>query len=252
MQEVRQRQPTAPWLASYPSGVDWSADFPAMPLWDLFDQTVGRYAEKPCLDFLGRSWTYAQIGRLVDRAAAGLQALGVGQGTKVGLFLPNCPYFVICFFAVLKAGGTVVSYNPLYAPREIEHQIGDSETDLMVTLDLEAMLPKLQGMLAGTRLKAIIVCKMADSLPFAKKLLFPVLKAREIAAVPGEPGEARHAGLGALPGGASPRGRRCAGARGGQGWRLSHLPLSPRHGLSCGRQYGRRETGVDRGRGERG
>ncbi len=184
MQEVRQRQPDAPWLASYPPGVDWSVDFPAMPLWDLFDQAVGRYADNACLDFLGRSWTYGQVGRLVDRAAAGLQALGVGDGTKVGLFLPNCPYFVICFFAVLKAGGTVVSYNPLYARREIAHQIEDSETDLMVTLDLKLLLTKLEPMLGRTRLKAIIVGKMADILPFPKKLLFPLLKAREIARVP--------------------------------------------------------------------
>jgi long-chain acyl-CoA synthetase len=121
---------------------------------------------------------------LVDRAAAGLQALGVGEGTKVGLFLPNCPYFVICFFAVLKAGGTVVSYNPLYAEREIAHQIEDSETDLMVTLDLALLLPKLEPMLERTRLKAIVVGKMADLLPFPKKLLFPLVKAREIAHVP--------------------------------------------------------------------
>ena len=186
MQDVqaRQRVPDAPWLASYPSGVDWSAHFPAMPLWDLFDQAVERYAENPCLDFLGRVWTYRQVGRLVDRAAAGLQALGVGAGTKVGLFLPNCPYFVICFFAVLKAGGTVVSYNPLYAAREIAHQIEDSETDLMVTLDLALLLRKLEPMLARTRLKAIIVGKMADILPFPKSLLFPLVKAREIAKVP--------------------------------------------------------------------
>lgn len=186
MQDVqaRQRMPDAPWLASYPSGVDWATDFPAMPLWDLFDQAVCRYADRPCLDFLGRPWSYQQVGRLVDRAAVGLQALGVGAGTKVGLFLPNCPYFVICFFAVLKAGGTVVSYNPLYAEREIAHQIEDSETDLMVTLDLALLLPKLEPMLARTRLKAIIVGKMADILPFPKKLLFPLVKAREIAKVP--------------------------------------------------------------------
>jgi hypothetical protein len=72
MQDVQARQlmPDAPWLASYSSGIDWSADFPAMPLWDLFDQAVGRFAHRPCLDFLGRVWTYEQIGRLVDRAAA--------------------------------------------------------------------------------------------------------------------------------------------------------------------------------------
>ena len=155
-----------------------------MPLWDLFDQAVARYADRPFLDFLGRVWSYEQIGRLVDRAAAGLQALGVGEGTKVGLFLPNCPYFVICFFAVLKAGGTVVAYNPLYAEREIAHQIEDSETDLMVTLDLALLLPKLEPMLAQTRLKAIIVGRMAEILPFPKNLLFPLVKARELASVP--------------------------------------------------------------------
>jgi long-chain acyl-CoA synthetase len=186
MQDVQARQwvPDAPWLASYPPGVDWSADFPAMPLWDLFDQAVSQYADRPCLDFLGRGWTYQQIGRLVDRAAVGLQTLGVGAGTKVGLFLPNCPYFVICFFAVLKAGGTVVSYNPLHAGREIADQIEDSETDLMVTLDLARLLPKLEPMLERTRLKAIVVGRMADILPFPKKLLFPLVKAREIAKVP--------------------------------------------------------------------
>ena len=184
MLDVRERQRDAPWLASYPANVDWSAEFPAMPLWDLFAQAVDRFADRPCLDFLGRGWSYGQVGRLVDRAAAGLQALGVGAGSKVGLFLPNCPYFVICYFAVLKAGGTVVSYNPLYAEREIAHQIEDSKTDLMVTLDLELLLPKLEPMLAKTRLKAIIVGKMADILPFPKKLLFPLVRAREIAAVP--------------------------------------------------------------------
>jgi long-chain acyl-CoA synthetase len=78
----------------------------------------------------------------------------------------------------------VVSYNPLYAEREIAHQIEDSETDLMVTLDLVLLLPKLEPMLARTRLKAIIVGKMADILPFPKKLLFPLVKARELARVP--------------------------------------------------------------------
>jgi long-chain acyl-CoA synthetase len=181
---ARQRMPDAPWRASYPPGIDWSADFPAMPLWDLFDQAVCCYVDRPCLDFLGRVWSYRQVGRLVDRAAAGLRALGVGPGTRVGLFLPNCPYFVISYFAVLKAGGTVVSYNPLYAEREIAHQIEDSETDLMVTLDLALLLPKLEPMLARTRLKAIIVGRMADILPFPKKLLFPLVKSRELARVP--------------------------------------------------------------------
>ena len=99
-----------------------------MPLWDLFDQAVRRYADRPCLDFLGRPWSYQQVGQLVDRAAAGLQAIGV-SGTRVGLMLPNTPYFVVLYFAVLKAGGVVVCFNPLLAEREIEQQTPTAGSD---------------------------------------------------------------------------------------------------------------------------
>ena len=74
---------------------------------------------------------------MVDRAAAGLQKLGVKKGTKVGLFLPNCPTYIVYYFATLKAGGTVVNYNPLYTLEELAFQVKDSETELMVTLDLK-------------------------------------------------------------------------------------------------------------------
>src|SRR5918996_3389846 len=178
--------PTRPylWEAHYPTGLAWDLELEPKPLFALLDEAVLRYPDRPCLDFLGRKSTYREIGRLVDRAAKGFQMLGVRRGVRVGLFLPNCTYYVVCFFAVLKAGGTVVNYNPLYAEREIARQIEDSGTSIMVTLDLTLLLPKLEPMLARTRLKAIIVSKMADILPFPKKLLFPLIKAREIARVP--------------------------------------------------------------------
>jgi long-chain acyl-CoA synthetase len=74
---------------------------------------VRRFPERPCLDFLDRKYAFREVGNLVARAAKGLRTLGVGKGTRVGLFLPNTPYYVICYFAVLKAGGTVVNFNPL-------------------------------------------------------------------------------------------------------------------------------------------
>ena len=91
-----------------------------------------------------RRYSFAEIGRLANRAAKGFQALGVGPGVKVGLHLPNCPYFVICYYGVLKAGGTVVNFNPLYATRELGHQIEDSETDIMVSLDVVSLYAKLR------------------------------------------------------------------------------------------------------------
>ncbi len=78
-----------------------------------------RSLKRPCTNFFGRLTIYGEIEALVDRAAAGLQQLGVGKGTKVGLFLPNSPTFIIYYYAALKAGATVVNYNPLYTVEEL-------------------------------------------------------------------------------------------------------------------------------------
>ncbi len=173
-----------PWEAHYPEGLDWSLDLVPRPLFALLDDACAAHAERPCLDFLGRKSSYREIGQLVDRAAKGFQALGVGPGVRVGLFLPNCPYYVICFFAVLKAGGTVVNYNPLYAEREIARQIEDSKTSIMVTLNIRGMYPKLAPRLADTCLKTIVVGSMGGLLPWRERTLFALLRRKEIAEVP--------------------------------------------------------------------
>ncbi len=173
-----------PWIESYPKTVDWHAPIEQKPLYEILDDSVDRFGGSPCTDFLGKRQTYREIGDLVDRAAKGLQSLGVGKGVHVGLFLPNTPYYLIFYFAVLKCGGTVVNFNPLYAEREIAHQIEDSETDLMVTLDLKILHDKMARMLTDTRLNRLIMCPMADILPFPKNVLFPILKRGEIARFP--------------------------------------------------------------------
>jgi long-chain acyl-CoA synthetase len=173
-----------PWEAHYPEGLDWSLDVRPRPLFALLDDARADYAERPCLDFLGRQSSYREIGQLVERAAKGFQALGVGKGVRVGLFLPNCPYYVICFFAVLKAGGTVVNYNPLYAEREIARQIEDSGTSIMVTLNIKGMYPKIAPRLADTCLKTIVVGSMGGLLPWRERTLFALLRRKEIADVP--------------------------------------------------------------------
>ncbi len=176
-----------PWLKHYPDDVDWRRQYTGRAFHALLDEAVLRFPDKPFVDFLDRKMSYREIDGLAKRAAKGLKALGVRRGTKVGLFLPNCPYSIICFFGILRAGGTVVNYNPLYAPPEIEHQVEDSETDIMITLDLEALLPKVAPLLHKTRLKAVVVAKMANCLPFPKNLLFPIVRRKDIAKVPGDP-----------------------------------------------------------------
>jgi long-chain acyl-CoA synthetase len=176
-----------PWLVSYPANVDWSAEIPLKPLYALMDEAVERYANRPCIDFLDKRYSYREIGDLVNRAAKGLLKLGVRRGTKVGLFLPNCPYSVIFYFGILKAGGTVVNFNPLYAERELIHQIQDSDTEMMVTLDLKALCDKLLPLVEKTGLKKILVCPMASILPFPKNVLFPFAKRKEVARCGNDP-----------------------------------------------------------------
>jgi long-chain acyl-CoA synthetase len=172
-----------PWEAHYPAGLSWDFELEPRPLFALLDEAVLRYPERPCLDFLGRKSSYREIGRLVDRAAKGFQMLGVRKGVRVGLFLPNCTYYVICFFAVLKAGGTVVNYNPLYAEREIARQIEDSGTSIMVTLNIKGLYPKVAPRLNDTCLETIVVGSMGGLLPWRQRTLFALLRQKEIADV---------------------------------------------------------------------
>ena len=145
------------------------------------DRAVANHGNRPCTNFLGRTMTYKEIGALVDRTAAGLQKLGVTKGTKVGLFLPNCPTFVIYYYAILKAGGTVVNFNPLYTLEELTYQLKDSDTEIMVTLDLKVLFDKVDALLQSDALPRAIVASFASLLPSAKSVLFKLFKAKELA-----------------------------------------------------------------------
>ncbi len=104
-----------PWLKSYPAGVDWFTTFRPTPLPELFDSAASRFPGSPPRSFFGKAMSYKELSEAVDRAAKGLQAIGVKKGTRVGLLFPNCPAFVIYYYAALKAGATVVgSQSALY------------------------------------------------------------------------------------------------------------------------------------------
>ena len=173
-----------PWLHHYPEGVDWSTTLTRRALNEYIDDAEIRFAARPAIDFLGRKTTYAQLATHIRQAAKGFQNMGVTKGSRVGLCLPNTPYSVICYFGALRAGATVVNYNPLYVERELAFQISDSETEIMVTMDLKLLYPKVAAMLSQTEsLKQIVVCRMAPILPPVKGLLFGIVKRKEIAAI---------------------------------------------------------------------
>ncbi|MFT3800714.1 MAG: long-chain fatty acid--CoA ligase [Burkholderiaceae bacterium] len=151
-----------PWIASYPPGMRWDLAIKPTAVQQILDDTVARFGDRPAIDFMGKNLSYKELGALTDRGAKGLQALGVGPGVHVGIFLPNSPHTIIAFFSILKAGGTVVNYSPLDAAKVLEHKIEDSQTDFLFTLDLAALYPQMAGMLGHTRLKKLIVGNVAE------------------------------------------------------------------------------------------
>ncbi len=187
MTESRAETPAYPWLKNYPPFAPWAMPIPAEPVYHLLENAVARFPANACLEFLGRRWTYAETGAAVKHAAEGFQKLGVGKGTRVGLLLPNTPYYPIAFFGIARAGGTVVNMNPLYAARELENMVKDSEIDILVTMDLAITYPKAVTLLDTTKLKTLVICSFAAALPPLTSLLFKLFKRSQV--VPVQTGE---------------------------------------------------------------
>ena len=159
---------------------------PAIPprlLTDLLDNPLNLYPERVAIDFHRRTWTYAQVGQLVRRAARGLQDQGLRKGDRFGLCLPNCPYFVILYFAALRVGAIVGNFNPLYTERELEHQIRDSGTRMMAVPDVRIIHEKVQAVAPRAGLDKIVLCGMRDMLPWLQGLGFALFKRKDHARI---------------------------------------------------------------------
>ena len=150
------------WIKNYPEGVHWDAELPLMPVQQLLDDAVTRWPDHPAIEFMGRTLSYREFGALADRAARGLQQIGVGPGVHVGLYLPNTPHYPVAFFGALKAGATVVNYSPLDAERVLAHKIEDSRTDVLITLDLASLYPLMARQLGHSRLRRLVVGEFAE------------------------------------------------------------------------------------------
>jgi long-chain acyl-CoA synthetase len=154
-----------PWEKSYPPSVRWNAPLELSSVQTVLEKAAERFGSKPALDFMNKQTTYAELDALANRAAAGFQKLGVGPGVHVGLFLPNTPHYVIAFFGVLKAGGVVVNYSPLDALPTLQLKVEDSETDILVSLDVASCYPQAEKLLTSTRLKTLIIGEFAEMTP---------------------------------------------------------------------------------------
>lgn len=164
----------------------WLDAFKPRPVHEYLTEAVKNFGDRPAIDFFGKRWNYSEFGAMVDKTALGLQAIGVAKGTKVGLCLPNTPYYSFFYFAILKIGGVIVNFNPLYVQREIAFQARDAQVRIMVTLDLKVIYDKVEEVRKESAFDTIIVCKMAEILPQPKKLLFTLFKAKDRASIPAD------------------------------------------------------------------
>lgn len=172
-----------PWQKSYREGVDWTKNYTAEPHYKMLERSLDRYGDHICTYFVGKETSYREIGKQADKVAHGLQKMGIKKGDKIGLFLPNTPTYIYYYFGILKAGGVVVNYNPLYSQDELEFQIKNSETRYMVTLDLKILFDKCEALMASDVLEHTIVADFPALLPTAKSLLFKLFKSKELAKI---------------------------------------------------------------------
>lgn len=120
------------WTTHYNHPCSWDQQFAPLSLPDMFFRSAGRKGTAPLLDFMGRKYSYAETADGVCRVAKGLQALGVGKGDRIGLFLPNVPHYVAAYYGAMAAGATVVNFSPLYTVDELAHQVADSGTTILL------------------------------------------------------------------------------------------------------------------------
>ena len=171
--------PPRPWIASYADGVPADLAPVSGSLIDIVAASVRDYPDAPALQFFGAETTYRDMQAQIDRAAAGLKALGVGPGVTVAIVLPNCPQHIVAFYAILRLGAVVVEHNPLYTPRELRKQFEDHGAQTAIVWS--KVVKTMQEFPADLQVASIVSVDVTKSMPLSTRLALklPIRKARE-------------------------------------------------------------------------
>lgn len=166
-----------PWLRCYEPGVPENVEIPSHTLHESLAMAAKKYPDHTAIIFFDRKMTYRQLDDAATRFAAALQGLGVKQGDRVMVFLPNTPQFVIAFYGILRAGGIVVPTNPQYVPREVAYQATDSGAETVVGMTL--FWKTIKEARGQTPLKRVILTNIKDYFPPHLKFLFTLAKEKK-------------------------------------------------------------------------
>ena len=163
------------WLKSYPKGVPAEIDVNTYAsVRDVFDRTVAEFGPRPAYTCMGRSITFAELETQSAAFGAFLQGRGLVKGARVALMMPNILQYPVCLFGVLRAGCTVVNTNPLYTPRELEHQLADSGAEMIVVV--ENFAHTLEEVIGRTAVKHVVVTSIGEVLGLKGVLVDFVLR----------------------------------------------------------------------------
>jgi long-chain acyl-CoA synthetase len=155
------------WLGSYPEGVPADIDPDQYSsLVALMEESFARYAERTAYSFMGQAFSYRQTDEESLALAAYLQSLGLAKGDRVAVMMPNVPQYPVAVAAILRAGLVVVNVNPLYTPRELEHQLRDSGAKAIVII--ENFAATLEKCIASTPVQHVVLASMGDRLGWLK------------------------------------------------------------------------------------
>ncbi|SHE12051.1 long chain fatty acid--ACP ligase [Chlamydia abortus] len=166
-----------PWLSSYEPEVQQRLDYPSVALTDFLLEAAEHYPNHEAVLFMGKKLSYRQLLDSAYRFANAMIHLGIRRGDRVALMLPNVPQYVIGYYGILFAGGTVVQTNPLYTERELVRHLTDSGAKTIVCLDL--VYPRVKKASQSVNLNNIIVTGIQDYLPFPKNMLYPLVQKKQ-------------------------------------------------------------------------
>ena len=151
------------WLQHYPPGVPSEVDYGQYrSMGELFESATAKYRDRPAYTNLGRTISFGDLERMTRAFGAWLQGKGIGKGARVAVMMPNCLQYPVCIFGSLRAGCIVVNVNPLYTPRELEHQLKDSGAEAIVILENFAHV--LEKVIAKTAVKHVVIAALGDLL----------------------------------------------------------------------------------------
>ncbi|MCL0081343.1 AMP-binding protein [Peptococcaceae bacterium] len=165
------------WLKHYDKEVPENIKYPDISLFEMFKRTAEKYREDIFIRFMGLNLTYQETANLIAKFAGSLADLGVKKGDKVAIHLPNCPQFIITYFATLKLRAIVVPCNPMYVAREMKYQLNNSGVENIVTLTRFYAI--IKGLQKETQIKNIIVANIKDYFPNELKLFYTFFKEKK-------------------------------------------------------------------------